>query len=335
MSWPRYSLASLPFLFRPSHAPCRPRSPPRRQARMRPVRGLRLMMLFPFTGNVELKARLDAPGKLMVAGERMHGRLLRRFYVAHGYQTVWDSHPVEASRLMRDAVLRASEHGLDPGLFHGAALGDRGPNLSPVERDLLLSDAFLSYADALARGAMPIEDRIDDEDLTPEPVDVAAVLDAAIAAADPAKVIEALAPASPEYEAMRRAYAEYRAARRRTQGARGKPERAPSGTAQRQPNSGCGSSSSTSSGCAGCRARCRGTGSSSMRRSRGCSCSATTGRYSRRGSSSAKSTSKLPSFNRRSMTFCSTRPGTFRGRSRKRKSCRNWRPIPVTWPATT
>jgi murein L,D-transpeptidase YcbB/YkuD len=165
----------------------------------------------PFTGNPELKARLDAPGKLTIAGERLHGWLLRRFYTAHGYQTVWDGHPEEANRLLRDAVLRAADHGLDPGLFHSNALGEHGPSLSAVERDLLLSDAFLSYADALARGAMPIEERMDDEDLTPEPVDIVAVIDAAIAASDPAKVIEALAPASAEYEAMRRAYAEYRA----------------------------------------------------------------------------------------------------------------------------
>ena len=80
---------------------------------------------------------------------------------------MWDRHPAEAGRLLRDAVMRAADHGLDPGLFHGNALGERGPNLSTVERDLLLSDAFLSYADALARGAMPIEERMDDEDLTP------------------------------------------------------------------------------------------------------------------------------------------------------------------------
>jgi murein L,D-transpeptidase YcbB/YkuD len=185
----------------------------------------------PFTGNPELKTRLDAPGKLTVSGERLHGWLLQRFYVTHGYQTVWDGHPAEAERLMRDAVLRAADHGLDPGLFHSNALGERGPNLSPVERDLLLSDAFLSYADALARGAMPIEERMDDEDLTPEPVDIVAVIDAAIAAPDPAKVIEALAPISAEYEAMRRAYAEYRVIASGTQGVRTKtartsPERA-------------------------------------------------------------------------------------------------------------
>ena len=173
----------------------------------------------PFTGNPEIKTRLEAPGKPTIAGERLHGWLLRRFYGAHGYQTVWDGHPEEASRLLRDAVLRAADHGLDPGLFHSNALAEHGPNLSAVERDLLLSDAFLSYADALARGAMPIEERMDDEDLTPEPVDIVAVIDAAIAAPDPVKVIEALAPVSAEYETMRRAYAEYRAIALGTQGA--------------------------------------------------------------------------------------------------------------------
>jgi L,D-transpeptidase YcbB len=181
----------------------------------------------PFIGNSELKARLDAPGKLTVAGERLHTWLLRRFYAAHGYQTVWDGHPAEAGRLVKDAVLHAPEHGLDPGLFHGAALGERGPILSPLERDLLLSDAFLSYADALARGAMPIEERVDDEDLTPEPVDIVAVLDAAVAAPDPAKVIGGLAPVSAEYDTMRRAYAEYRAITGAGQSVRNKNAHAP------------------------------------------------------------------------------------------------------------
>ena len=165
----------------------------------------------PFNGNLELKARLDSTGKLAVAGERLHGWLLRRFYAAHGYQTVWDGRPGEAGRLLRDVVMRAADHALDPGLFHSTALTERASTLSLVERDLLLSDAFLSYADALARGAMPIEERMDDEDLKPEPVDIVAVIDAATAAADPRQAIEALAPASAEYSTMRRAYAEYRA----------------------------------------------------------------------------------------------------------------------------
>jgi len=163
-----------------------------------------------FIGNLAVKARLDPPGKLRVAGELMHDQLLRRFYMAHRYQPIWVSRPVQASHLW-DAILRAGEHGLDPSLFHGAALTERRSALSPVERDLLLSDAFLSYADALSRGAMPIEERADDEDLTPEAVDIVAVLDAAIANPDPTKLIEALAPSSAEYSTLRRAYAEYRA----------------------------------------------------------------------------------------------------------------------------
>jgi len=163
-----------------------------------------------FVGNPELKARLNSPGKLSVAGERLHDKLVRHFYEVHGYHTVWDQHPAEASRLW-NAVLRAGEHGLDARLFHAAILGERGLSLTLIEHELVLSDAFLSYADALSRGAMPIEDRADDEDLTPEPVDLIGVLDAAAAEPDPARLVEALAPSSAEYEAMRRAYAEYRA----------------------------------------------------------------------------------------------------------------------------
>ena len=163
-----------------------------------------------FIGNPEIRERLDSSGSLIVAGERVRENLLRRLYTRHDYQTIWKNYPAEANNLLK-AVLRAGEHGLDPRLFHAAVLNDRGSPLSPIERDLLLSDAFLSYADALARGAWPIEERTDDEDLTPEPVDIVGVLDAAIAGPDPAGRIEALAPSSAEYALMRRAYAEYRA----------------------------------------------------------------------------------------------------------------------------
>ena len=109
-----------------------------------------------------------------------------------------------------DAVLRAGDHGLAPELFHADLL--RSPaTLPPLDRELLLSDAFLSYADALARGAMPVERRRDDEVLTPEPIDVAAVLDAAIGSPDPAAVIEALAPTTPTYRVLRQALQDLRA----------------------------------------------------------------------------------------------------------------------------
>jgi murein L,D-transpeptidase YcbB/YkuD len=122
---------------------------------------------------------------------------------------VWPSHGTQAEALVA-AVLRAGEQGLDPGLFH-AALLKNSDSLSPIDRDLLLSDAFLSYADALARGILPIDIRMDDEDLKPAPVDVAAVLDEAIASPNPAAIIERLAPQSADYGALRQALQYYRA----------------------------------------------------------------------------------------------------------------------------
>jgi murein L,D-transpeptidase YcbB/YkuD len=157
----------------------------------------------PAVPETELKKRLDTPGGLAVAGERLHTELLRRFYGSHNYKPVWTERQGQAEAL-RNALIRAGEHGLDPNLFHAAALSSTA-RLSPIDRDLLLSDAFLSFADALARGAVPLEARYDDEDLRPEPVDVAAELDRAIGSPDPAAAIERLAPQTQAYKALQRA----------------------------------------------------------------------------------------------------------------------------------
>jgi murein L,D-transpeptidase YcbB/YkuD len=91
-------------------------------------------------------------------------------------------------------------------LFH-AALIARAAALSPADRDLLLSDAFLAYADALARGAVPIEKRRhEDETLEPAPVDVVAALQGAMVTPEPGKALEALAPNSPTYARLRQIY---------------------------------------------------------------------------------------------------------------------------------
>jgi murein L,D-transpeptidase YcbB/YkuD len=144
-----------------------------------------------------LQARLE-PG-LVVYGVRLNDALLERFYAPHGFEPVWTARPAAAKSLI-DAVLRAGEQGLDPGLFH-AGLLRQSADLPAIDRDLLLSDAFLSYADALARGAVPVERRSADEVLEPEPVDVAAALDAAIGRPDPGAAIEALAPRTRRYRA--------------------------------------------------------------------------------------------------------------------------------------
>jgi murein L,D-transpeptidase YcbB/YkuD len=157
----------------------------------------------------ELSDLIAGAPELVVAGQRLNLELLRRFYARHDFAPVWPTRQSQANSLT-NAVFRAGDHGFAPELFHANLLGSMA-TLPPMQRELLLSDAFLSYADALARGVMPVERRRDDETLTPEPIDVAAALDAAIASADPAAAIEALAPATPTYRLLRQALQNSRA----------------------------------------------------------------------------------------------------------------------------
>ena len=158
--------------------------------------------------NTELRNRIDSARELIVAGERLNPGLLRRFYAAHGFEPVWATRQAQANSLL-NAVLRAGDHGIAPELFHANLLRNTGA-LPPLDRELLLSDAFLSYAGALAHGVIPVGRRSEDEALTPEPIDVAAALDTAIGSPDPAAAIEALAPTTPTYRALRQALQSYR-----------------------------------------------------------------------------------------------------------------------------
>jgi len=157
--------------------------------------------------NTDLGTLLGSGPELVVGGEPLNIGLLRRFYARHGFAPVWTTRPAQANSLV-NAVLRAGDQGLAPGLFHANLLLSPLP---PLQRDLVLSDAFLSYADALARGMVPVERRRDDEALTSDRIDVAAVLDAAMASPDPAGTIEALAPKTPTYLMLRQALQDSRA----------------------------------------------------------------------------------------------------------------------------
>ena len=158
--------------------------------------------------NTELGGLINSGPDLSIGGERLNVRLLQRFYANHNYGPVWTDRPEQANLLV-NAVLHAGDHGLAPELFH-ANLLRRVAELPPLDRELVLSDAFLSFADALARGVMPVERRINDEALTPEPVDVAATLDKAIDSRNPAAVIEELAPTTPTYRALQLALQSFR-----------------------------------------------------------------------------------------------------------------------------
>ncbi|WP_237217038.1 L,D-transpeptidase scaffold domain-containing protein [Falsiroseomonas oryziterrae] len=157
----------------------------------------------------ELTRLRDGTGDPMVAGERLDGALLRRFYARRGFEPVWTTRPAQAEELV-DAVLHAGDHGLDPELFQ-ASLLRRRETFPPLRRDLLLSHAILAYADALAHGAVPPDRRRDSEALSADRVDVAAVLDAILDRPAPAGALESLAPPTRDYLALRLALARARA----------------------------------------------------------------------------------------------------------------------------
>ena len=158
--------------------------------------------------NTELRTRIGDTPDLVVAGAQLNVALLQRFYARHGFEPVWTARPAQTQSLV-DAVMRAGDQGLNPNLFHADLLRHTAA-LPPTERDLVLSDAFLTYADALARGAVPVERRSGDEVLAPEPTDVPALLDAAVDSPDPGAAIDALAPRTPTYLALRKALRTYR-----------------------------------------------------------------------------------------------------------------------------
>src|SRR5206468_6279355 len=94
--------------------------------------------------NTPLGDLIESAPKSVVAGERPNVELLRRFYARHGFAPVWTTRQGQANSLV-NAVSRAADHGLDPELFHANLL--RSPATLPeLDRELLLSNAFLSYA---------------------------------------------------------------------------------------------------------------------------------------------------------------------------------------------
>jgi murein L,D-transpeptidase YcbB/YkuD len=63
----------------------------------------------------------------------------------------------------------------------------------------------------LARGAAPSDSKGDSEELSPGPVDAVTALEAALASRDAEAALQALAPSTPQYAALRRAYQTYEA----------------------------------------------------------------------------------------------------------------------------
>jgi murein L,D-transpeptidase YcbB/YkuD len=107
------------------------------------------------------------------------------------------------------AALRGAErHGLDAGQFVRLLRGSG----SPAERDLGLTEAALSYADALAHGVVDPAALHDVFTLRTNRVDLAAGLESALRAGAVERWISGLAPNDPEYQQLSLGYLRARAA---------------------------------------------------------------------------------------------------------------------------
>lgn len=151
---------------------------------------------------VALRGLLAGDDPLKLAGRTLDRPTLARLYELRGYEPIWAGAP-ERELALIEALAGAAAHGLDPAVF-------AVPKARPEERELLLTDAFLRYAAALAQGRVSSA-AIESDWAIPVPrFDPVAALDRA-AGGNPAAVLEALAPSEPGYKGLQAALVRYRA----------------------------------------------------------------------------------------------------------------------------
>ncbi|HLI20202.1 MAG TPA: L,D-transpeptidase family protein [Stellaceae bacterium] len=123
---------------------------------------------------------------------------LNAVYQPHGFAPVWTEAREEA---FAAALGNAAAQGLDASAYKVTAT-------KPVARELLLTDAFLRYAAALAHGRVSPKDFETDWRIDPPPFDAPHVFDAAMAG-EIGAVLAGLAPHEPEYERLLQALQRY------------------------------------------------------------------------------------------------------------------------------
>ncbi|MGH7124828.1 MAG: L,D-transpeptidase family protein [Stellaceae bacterium] len=162
-------------------------------------------------GASEIKDALeDNTHPLESAGLRLDRDQLAAAYQARDYEPVWVD-PGMTDAL--EASLGAADHeGMDPESFGLSVLKSTlaSSALTPVGRELLLSDRFLAYARVLAQGRVS-PSAIEDDWLLPQPgFDAAGVLGALAQSQDVGATLSGLLPRTPEYDRLRQVLAHYK-----------------------------------------------------------------------------------------------------------------------------
>ncbi len=160
--------------------------------------------------SLQIENLIDDSGPLIIEGAIMDRATLVQAYRSRNYEPVWMAHPEAIVALMNALAASASE-GVDPS-GHGVglvatALAD--PTLFPAARDILLTDRFVRYASALARGQVDPASTEGDWALSRPEFDPALALDRVTAGEDVTAIFESLAPHRAEYTRLRAALARY------------------------------------------------------------------------------------------------------------------------------
>ncbi|MCL5778853.1 L,D-transpeptidase family protein [Limibaculum sp. FT325] len=133
-------------------------------------------------------------------------------YAARGFQPLWireDGGATEGGAALLAALSDAPRHAL-PADRYARALASAGAQSQAAVRELTLTRAFLDYARDISSGLLTPRAVDRDMALRPQRPEPAALLAGMSAAADPARYIEALAPADAEYTALVARMAELR-----------------------------------------------------------------------------------------------------------------------------
>jgi len=160
-------------------------------------------------GATEIREALESTDTLESGGLKLNRVTLVAAYQARDFEPAWVA--PEMGDAFEVALGAAGRDGLDPESFDFTALKSAlsSSALTPVGRELLLSDRFLAYARVMAQGRVP-PSAIEDDWLLPQPeFDPAAVLNALAQSKDVGATLVALAPSAPEYDRLRRALERY------------------------------------------------------------------------------------------------------------------------------
>ena len=158
-----------------------------------------------------IAARLAEPDP-HAAGIPLDAYLLRTLYEPRGWAPLWSAqNPRTVVAILRDA----GQEGLDPNEYHPDAIAGRTGADDPASRadlDLLLSNGVLHYASDVRYGRVAPTVKTAQVAPVPKTIDPVALTRGVAEAPDPVLAMHALAPAHPQYRALREALGGYLAA---------------------------------------------------------------------------------------------------------------------------